>query len=42
VMVPWKILHSAGSLLSFMNSLGVFLAPIMVSPDQPVHWRFPG
>jgi NCS1 family nucleobase:cation symporter-1 len=29
VMVPWKILHSAGSLLSFMNSLGVFLAPIM-------------
>jgi NCS1 family nucleobase:cation symporter-1 len=30
VMVPWKILHSAGSLLSFMNSLGVFLAPIMV------------
>ena len=30
VMVPWKILHSASSLLSFMNSLGVFLAPIMV------------
>lgn len=28
-MVPWKILHSAHSLLSFMNSLGVFLAPIM-------------
>lgn len=30
VMVPWKILYSAGSLLSFMSSLGVFLAPIMV------------
>ncbi|KAK5657608.1 hypothetical protein OQA88_3187 [Cercophora sp. LCS_1] len=29
VMVPWKILHSAHSLLSFMNSLGIFLAPIM-------------
>lgn len=29
VMVPWKILHSAHSLLSFMNSLGAFLAPIM-------------
>ncbi|KAL2818018.1 permease for cytosine/purines, uracil, thiamine, allantoin-domain-containing protein [Aspergillus granulosus] len=29
VMVPWKIVHSAGSLLNFMNSLGVFLAPIM-------------
>ncbi|KAH8900650.1 putative uracil permease [Thozetella sp. PMI_491] len=29
VMVPWKILHSASSLLSFMNSLGIFLAPIM-------------
>lgn len=31
VMVPWKILHSATSLLNFMNSLGIFLAPIMVS-----------
>jgi len=30
VMVPWKILHSASSLLNFMNSLGIFLAPIMV------------
>ncbi|KAB5578776.1 putative uracil permease [Coniochaeta sp. 2T2.1] len=29
VMVPWKILHSAGSLLSFMSSLGIFLAPII-------------
>ncbi|KAK3325136.1 putative uracil permease [Apodospora peruviana] len=29
VMVPWKILNSAGSLLSFMSSLGIFLAPIM-------------
>ncbi|KIW11946.1 hypothetical protein PV08_09219 [Exophiala spinifera] len=28
-MVPWKILHSASSLLSFMNGLGVFLAPTM-------------
>ncbi|KIW99779.1 uncharacterized protein Z518_10707 [Rhinocladiella mackenziei CBS 650.93] len=28
-MVPWKILHSANSLLSFMGSLGVFLAPTM-------------
>ncbi|KAK7906064.1 hypothetical protein LTR67_000790 [Exophiala xenobiotica] len=28
-MVPWKILHSAGSLLSFMNNLGIFLAPTM-------------
>ncbi|KAK4949755.1 hypothetical protein LTR10_011597 [Elasticomyces elasticus] len=29
VMVPWKILHSANSLLSFMGSLGIFLAPTM-------------
>ncbi|KAK4209184.1 putative uracil permease [Rhypophila decipiens] len=29
VMVPWKILNSAGSLLTFMSSLGIFLAPIM-------------
>ncbi|KIV93343.1 hypothetical protein PV10_04560 [Exophiala mesophila] len=28
-MVPWKILHSASSLLSFMGSLGIFLAPTM-------------
>jgi len=35
VMVPWKILHSAGSLLSFMSSLGVFLAPIMVGLHAP-------
>lgn len=28
--VPWKILLSASSLLSFMASLGVFLAPMMV------------
>lgn len=31
VMVPWKILSSAGSLLTFMGSLGIFLAPIMVN-----------
>ncbi|KAK3632551.1 hypothetical protein LTR56_016294 [Elasticomyces elasticus] len=29
VMVPWKIINSASSLLNFMNSLGIFLAPIM-------------
>ncbi|KAF4341513.1 uracil permease [Fusarium beomiforme] len=28
-MVPWKILASASSLLAFMNSLGIFLAPMM-------------
>jgi NCS1 family nucleobase:cation symporter-1 len=28
-MVPWKIVHSATSLLNFMASLGIFLAPIM-------------
>ncbi|OKL61802.1 hypothetical protein UA08_02318 [Talaromyces atroroseus] len=28
-MVPWKILYSASSLLSFMNSMGIFLAPII-------------
>ncbi|KAF2998663.1 hypothetical protein E8E13_008095 [Curvularia kusanoi] len=28
VMVPWKIVHSAASLLSFMGALGVFLAPV--------------
>lgn len=28
--VPWKILASASSLLAFMNSLGIFLAPMMV------------
>ncbi|KAF5641681.1 ncs1 allantoate transporter [Fusarium sp. NRRL 25303] len=27
--VPWKILASASSLLAFMNSLGIFLAPMM-------------
>jgi NCS1 family nucleobase:cation symporter-1 len=27
-MVPWKIIHSAASLLSFMAGLGIFLAPI--------------
>jgi len=27
-MVPWKIIHSAASLLSFMSGLGIFLAPI--------------
>lgn len=31
VMVPWKIIHSAASLLNFMSSLGVFLGPIIVS-----------
>ncbi|EEA26771.1 hypothetical protein TMatcc_004940 [Talaromyces marneffei ATCC 18224] len=28
-LVPWKIYNSASSLLNFMNSLGIFLAPIM-------------
>ncbi|KAG4418386.1 hypothetical protein IFR04_008453 [Cadophora malorum] len=28
IMVPWKIIHSAASLLSFMAGLGIFLAPI--------------
>lgn len=28
IMVPWKIIHSAASLLSFMAGLGTFLAPI--------------
>jgi NCS1 family nucleobase:cation symporter-1 len=28
VMVPWKIIHSAASLLSFMSGLAIFLAPI--------------
>jgi len=28
IMVPWKIIHSAGSLLAFMAGLGIFLAPI--------------
>ncbi|KAL2848380.1 permease for cytosine/purines, uracil, thiamine, allantoin-domain-containing protein [Aspergillus pseudoustus] len=28
VMVPWKIIYSASSLLSFMSGLGIFLAPI--------------
>ncbi|RQM06614.1 hypothetical protein DH86_00001237 [Scytalidium sp. 3C] len=28
IMVPWKIIHSANSLLSFMSGLGIFLAPI--------------
>ncbi|OTB01269.1 hypothetical protein M426DRAFT_64470 [Hypoxylon sp. CI-4A] len=28
-MVPWKIVTSAASLLNFMSSLGVFLAPIV-------------
>ncbi|PMD25844.1 hypothetical protein NA56DRAFT_564357 [Hyaloscypha hepaticicola] len=28
IMVPWKIIHSAASLLSFMSGLGIFLAPI--------------
>ncbi|KAH7304519.1 putative uracil permease [Stachybotrys elegans] len=28
-MVPWKILASASSLLAFMGSLGIFLAPMM-------------
>ena len=30
-MVPWKIITSATSLLDFLGSLGVFLAPTMVS-----------
>ena len=29
IMVPWKILTSASSLLTFMNNLGIFLAPTM-------------
>ncbi|RFU26566.1 hypothetical protein B7463_g9771, partial [Scytalidium lignicola] len=29
IMVPWKIVHSATSLLSFMASLGIFLSPII-------------
>jgi NCS1 family nucleobase:cation symporter-1 len=29
VMVPWKIITSAASLLNFMSSLGIFLAPII-------------
>ncbi|KAF2732398.1 allantoin permease [Polyplosphaeria fusca] len=28
IMVPWKIVHSAESLLNFMSALGVFLAPL--------------
>jgi NCS1 family nucleobase:cation symporter-1 len=28
IMVPWKIIHSAASLLSFMSGLAIFLAPI--------------
>lgn len=28
IMVPWKIVHSAESLLNFMGALGVFLAPV--------------
>jgi nucleobase:cation symporter-1, NCS1 family len=28
VMVPWKIIYSAASLLSFMSALAIFLAPI--------------
>jgi NCS1 family nucleobase:cation symporter-1 len=28
IMVPWKIIHSAASLLAFMAGLGTFLAPI--------------
>lgn len=28
IMVPWKIISSANSLLNFMSALGVFLAPI--------------
>ncbi|CAG9982162.1 unnamed protein product [Clonostachys byssicola] len=28
IMVPWKIISSAASLLNFMGALGVFLAPI--------------
>lgn len=28
IMVPWKIITSAASLLSFMTGLGIFLAPI--------------
>jgi nucleobase:cation symporter-1, NCS1 family len=28
VMVPWKIVNSAASLLNFMSAMGVFLAPI--------------
>jgi NCS1 family nucleobase:cation symporter-1 len=29
VMVPWKIITGASSLISFMDSLGIFLAPII-------------
>ena len=38
-MVPWKILHSASSLLSFMGSLGIFLAPTMVRVFDPWHLK---
>ena len=27
-MVPWKIIHSASSLLTLMGALAIFLAPI--------------
>lgn len=35
VMVPWKIVHSAQSLINFMAALAIFLAPIaaMLSAD---------
>jgi NCS1 family nucleobase:cation symporter-1 len=36
VMVPWKILKSANSLLSFMNSLAIFLGPMIVSTSGPM------
>jgi NCS1 family nucleobase:cation symporter-1 len=36
-LVPWKILYSATSLLNFMNSLGIFLAPTMVSDIYTTH-----
>ncbi|KAK4459471.1 allantoin permease [Cladorrhinum samala] len=41
VMQPWKIIHSAQSLLAFMSGLGIFLAPIaaMLSADYWVTHR---
>lgn len=41
IMQPWKIIHSAQSLLAFMAGLGIFLAPIaaLLSADYWVVHR---
>jgi len=41
IMQPWKIIHSAQSLLAFMAGLGIFLAPIaaLLSADYWVVQR---